>query len=185
MKKTLLIILSPLFLQGCAAAIIAGGGLATAVVANDRRSIDAYTDDQLLETRIQNHLAAHHPTQTELNITSHNRWILLSGTISNLDSKIRIAEDVQKQAKVARVFDETRIAPPNNENTAQDAILTAKVKHQLLQYSPKLAQHIKVVSSGSNVYLMGLVNPEEAKQVSAIAARTEGVSKIITLFDYR
>jgi osmotically-inducible protein OsmY len=46
------------------------------------------------------------------------------------------------------------------------------------------ANHVKVVTEDSVVYLLGLVNQEEARSAVDIARSTSGVRKVVKVFEY-
>jgi osmotically-inducible protein OsmY len=44
--------------------------------------------------------------------------------------------------------------------------------------------HVKVVTENGVVYLLGLVRQQEAKDAAQLARTTEGVKKVVTVFEY-
>jgi osmotically-inducible protein OsmY len=65
-----------------------------------------------------------------------------------------------------------------------DSWLTAKVKSQLLTSREVDASNIKVVSEDSTVYLLGLVDKEQAETITDITRKTAGVDRVVTMFEY-
>jgi osmotically-inducible protein OsmY len=43
---------------------------------------------------------------------------------------------------------------------------------------------VKVVTSNGVVYLMGMIDPYQAKKTTKAAGEVDGVKKVVTLFDY-
>jgi osmotically-inducible protein OsmY len=44
--------------------------------------------------------------------------------------------------------------------------------------------HVKVVTENAVVFLLGLVKRQEAKDAIEIARTTEGVKRVVTVFEY-
>ena len=62
--------------------------------------------------------------------------------------------------------------------------ITTKVKTQFLTENKFQANYVKVVTENSVVYLLGLVTQAEADAAVEIARNTEGVSKVVKVFEY-
>jgi osmotically-inducible protein OsmY len=69
-------------------------------------------------------------------------------------------------------------------NRANDTYVTSKVKARFVDAQRFNPLHVKVVTENGVVYLLGLVRQQEAKDAVDIARRTEGVKKVVTVFDY-
>jgi osmotically-inducible protein OsmY len=68
--------------------------------------------------------------------------------------------------------------------TATDTRISASIKMRFDKSTDFNADHIKVVTENSVVYLMGLVTREEADAASDIASTTLGVQKVVRVFEY-
>ena len=174
-------------LQGCAAAVVAGG--ATAVTAaNDRRTLGAQIDDKNVVLKAQRALADHPATAegSNINITSYNGVLLLTGQTASeqirqqaqaLVSGIDGVRDVQNQIRLGN-------------NTAmttrtRDSWISTKVKTQLLADEQVSGLNIKVVTENAEVFLMGLVTEQEAAKAVDIARHVDGVSRVVRAFETR
>ena len=174
-------------LQGCAAAVVAGG--ATAVTsANDRRTLGAQIDDKNAVLKAQRALADDALTAegSNINVTSYNGVLLLTGQTRSeqirqqaqaLVSKIDGVRDVQNQIRLGN-------------NTAmttrtRDGWISTKVKTQLLADEQVSGLNIKVVTENAEVFLMGIVSAPEAAKAVDIARHVDGVARVVQAFEIR
>ncbi|MBY0379845.1 MAG: BON domain-containing protein, partial [Burkholderiales bacterium] len=65
-----------------------------------------------------------------------------------------------------------------------DAYTTTQVKSKLLGLSGIDSNKVKVVTTNSVVYLLGIVSKEQAKKIAEATASIGGVSRVVTLFEY-
>lgn len=174
-------------LQGCAAAVVAGGATAM-TAANDRRTLGAQIDDKNVVLKAQRALADNPATAdgSNINITSYNGVILLTGQTRSeqvrqqaqaLVSQIDGVRDVQNQIRLGN-------------NTAmttrtRDGWISTKVKSQLLADEQVSGLNIKVVTENAEVFLLGIVTAPEAAKAVDIARHVDGVSRVVKAFEIR
>lgn len=171
-------------LTGCVA-VVAGGAAAGGAIAADRRSSGTYVDDEGIEwkalTEINNALG----DKIHVNVTSYNRNVLLTGEAFDEASKIKaesIAKDVQN---VRNVTNELAVAPATSlTSRSNDSYLTSLVKAEMVKENRFPANYVKVVTENSVVYLMGMVTRKEAEDAVEIARSTDGVRKVVKVFEY-
>lgn len=177
-------------LTGCAAApiLVAGGAAATGVVvANDRRTAGTMLDDQSLELKIQQKIAADAELvgNSRVSVTSYNGVVLLTGQTLQESQRQRIAQLASAQPTVREVRNVLQVGPLSDAvSRNRDTLLTTRVKSRLIASDEVQAGHIKVVSEQATVYLMGLVTREEADRVVDVVRSTEGVVRIVKVFEY-
>lgn len=70
------------------------------------------------------------------------------------------------------------------DNTVQDAWITAKIRSQVIADAKIEPRQFKVVTADRIVYLMGDVMPEQGARVIQVARQTEGVRRVVKLFNY-
>jgi osmotically-inducible protein OsmY len=110
---------------------------------------------------------------------------LLTGEVISKDLQQYAVDLVSNLDKVKRVHNELTInSLANFSERSGDTWLTSKVKGKMLSSKELDASRVKVVSESDTVYLMGLVTPDEGQIAARIASETEGVQKVITLFEY-
>ena len=68
---------------------------------------------------------------------------------------------------------------------ANDTYVTSKVKARFLDARKFNPVHVKVITEGGTVYLMGLVKRQEANDATEIARTTSGVRRVVRVFDYQ
>lgn len=179
--------LSAALLQGCAAVVV--GGAATGVaVAHDRRTAGTIVDDETIEVKAMGALNADKEIrdQTHLNVTSYNNVVLMTGETPTQQLGQRAYKIVSGLDKVKKVHNETVVAAPSSFGSrSNDALLTSKVKARMIATKGFDSTLVKVVSERGTVYLLGLVTQAEGKLAGEIARQTEGVQKVVKLFEYQ
>jgi osmotically-inducible protein OsmY len=179
----LLLIAALPLLHGCAA--VAVGGAATGVLmADDRRTVGTITEDQGIELKASRRIGERFGN-AHLNVTSYNRMVLLTGEASDAAAKVEIGKIARAVENVRGVYNEIRIAGNSALSArANDAYLTSKVKARFLDAQKFDVVHVKVVTEGNTVYLLGLVTRKEANDATEIARTTGGVQRVVRVFEY-
>lgn len=172
-------------LQGCAAAVVGGAAATGATVALDRRTTGVFVGDQEIELRAQKRLKEAFPKNAgSISITSYNRQVLLTGQVQDESSRTRAGEIVKDVPDVRAVYNELSVAGVASlSDDANDTAITGKVKARLLRDESVPGTKIKVVTEMAVVYLMGLVTQNEAHIATEIARTTNGVAKVVILFE--
>lgn len=169
-------------LHGCAAVAV-GTGTAVAI---DRRTASVYLGDQEIELRAQSRLSEAMPKKAgKTSVTSYNRQVLITGQVLDEAARTQAGEIVKGVPDVRNVFNELSIAgAASMTSEANDTGITSKVKTRLLRDESVPGTKVKVVTEAAVVYLMGLVTQNEGKAATEVARTTEGVSKVVILFEY-
>jgi osmotically-inducible protein OsmY len=173
-------------LQGCVP-VVAGAAVGTGVlIAEDRRSGGTVVDDQGIELKILNRIESSGLGDTaHVNVTSYNRVVLLTGEVPTAEAKARLAAMAQEVGGVRLVLNEVAVGPASSfADRSQDTYLTSKVKARFVEAQKFSPNHVKVVTEAGVVYLLGLVQRDEAASASALAAGTGGVRKVVEAFEY-
>jgi osmotically-inducible protein OsmY len=174
-------------LQGCAAAVVAGG--ATAVTsANDRRTLGAQIDDKNVVLKAVRALADHPATAegSNINVTSYNGVMLLTGQTRTEQIRQQAGALVAKIDGVRDVQNQIRLGNNTGMTTrTRDSWISTKVKTQLLADEQVSGLNIKVVTENAEVFLMGLVNDQEAAKAVDIARHVDGVARVVRAFELR
>jgi osmotically-inducible protein OsmY len=174
-------------LPGCAAVIV-GGAATGANVAHDRRTTGTFIEDEAIELKSLKAILEDKEvsSQTHLNVTSFNTVVLVSGEAPTEELRQRAIQIVRNIAKVSHIHDEIIIAGPSSlMSRSGDSLITGKVKTKLIVEKNLGGTHVKVVTENGVVYLMGLLNREDANRATEIARQTGGVQKVVKLFQYR
>jgi osmotically-inducible protein OsmY len=67
---------------------------------------------------------------------------------------------------------------------SNDSLITSNVKLRFVNDKRFNADHVKVVTENSTVYLMGLVNHAEAEAATDVTSTTKGVQRVVKMFEY-
>jgi len=182
-----LILLSLYLLSGCTAAVVGGAVVGTSVVL-DKRTTGDYVEDQNIKTKYT-HLYYQDDElsdQTHINVTSYNRQILITGEVSTEQQKQKLSHIATQIKNVRKYFNEVVISKPSSMSTrTNDSYLTSKIKTSIFTHMSELdGAQVKVVTENSSVFLMGLVTREQGNQITEITRTTDGVKRVIKLFEY-
>ena len=171
-------------LNGCVP-VVAGGALAGGLAASDRRTSGAYVDDEGIEWKTNSEINNTLRNKIHVNVTSFNRNVLLTGEAVDEETKQQ-AESIAKEIpNVRHVTNEITIGLASTmTERSHDALLTSKVKGQMVKENRFPATYVKVITEGSTVYLMGMVTRKEAEDAVDIARSIEGVEKVVKVFEY-
>lgn len=174
------------FLSGCAAVAIGGGAVATSS-AIDRRTTGTQVEDQTIEVKAIQAINkdAELEEQANLNITSYNTVVLITGETPTEAMRQRVVDIVKSVDKVNHVYNEISIASPSSVvSRSSDALITGKVKTKMIADKELDGLYVKVLTEKGVVYLMGLVTRQESELATNIARQTGGVQKVVKLFQY-
>lgn len=179
----LLALIPALALQGCPA-VIGVGGLAAVSSLEDRRSTGTQLDDRQIESRAADRVGGL-GERAHVNVASFNRSVLLTGEAWDEATRAEVEKLVAAVPNVRSVTNEIQVSGLSSLGSrANDTALTAKVKARLLGVKELNSQHVKVVTEAGVVYLLGLVTESEAEAATEVARTTEGVRKVIRVFEY-
>jgi osmotically-inducible protein OsmY len=172
-------------LSGCMAPVVMVG-TQVAVSAVDRRSTGAQIDDQTIEIKIASNALNKYASDVHLNATSYNGIVLLTGEAPSTVVQDEITQLAKSTDRVRNVQNDMVIGPVTDlQARSNDTYITGKVKTRLLEESSKVNPiYVKVVTERGVVYLMGIVTKQEADTAARIAATTNGVVKVVKVFEY-
>ncbi|MFN8771130.1 MAG: BON domain-containing protein [Neisseriaceae bacterium] len=184
-----LVILSLLTSSISSCAVVAVGAVAaaagtTAAVATDPRKSGTILDDNTIATKLQNKLSNNYPN-TNLYVTCYNGIVLLTGQIDSAKSKQGAIFDAKTIPGVRQIYNYLEVKSSQGfSSRTEDSYTTTQIKTKLIGISGVKSNDIKVVTTNSVVYLLGIVTKAQAKEISDAAASINGVTKVVTLFEY-
>jgi osmotically-inducible protein OsmY len=185
----LLLPVTAVILNGCAGAVV-GGAAAGAAVVHDRRTAGTVLDDQIIELECLNRLHDNKELyeQIHVNFTSYNLVLLITGEAPTEAMRNQVYDVVKDISKIKRIHNELIVAAPSSfMSRSSDSWIDAKVKTRLFQiddiegFDPT---RVNVVTENGSVFLMGLVTRKEADAVTEVARTTDGVQRVIKVFEY-
>jgi osmotically-inducible protein OsmY len=174
------------FLQGCVAPVVAAGvGTGIVMSATDRRSAGTMVEDDTIESKAQKRIEEKYKDTVRVSIASFNRFALITGTTASEAAKMDIERIVGGIPNVKGIANELVVdAASKSSSSSSDTRITGNVKMRFQKSPAFKADHVKVITENSVVYLMGLVTRAEADAASEIASTTAGVNKVVRVFEY-
>lgn len=172
-------------LQGCVAPVVAAGVGGALMTSNDRRSAGTMVEDDTIESKAQNRIEEKYKDNAHVSITAFNRFALVTGTVTNDNTKMDIERIVGSIPNVKGIANELVVGTASGlAGHSADSRITGNVKMRFVKSPAFKADHVKVVTETGVVYLMGLVTRAEADAASDIASTTSGVQKVVRVFEY-
>ncbi|PLZ02284.1 BON domain-containing protein [Burkholderia sp. WAC0059] len=171
-------------LQGCVLAL-AGAAGGTALVATDRRTVGAQTEDREIQVKALSDLGNNLPDGSHTNVAVFNQRVLITGEVPDIASKQKAESIVRNIPNVHSIVNELAVQPASSFGSrSNDAYLEGRVKTSLIAQKGISANNFKVVSERGVVYLMGLVTVNEGNLGADAASRVPGVVQVVKVFQY-
>jgi len=118
-------------------------------------------------------------------VTSFNYVVLLTGEAPDARTRAEMEKIARAAPGVRGVANEVQVAGVSSLGArTNDSYITSKVKALFVDKGKFSANHVKVVTESSIVYLMGIVTQAEADEAVQIARTTGGVLKVVKIFEY-
>jgi len=190
-KKIFLVLLTLPLLHGCFA-VVAGGAIAGANVAHDRRSFGRVVEDRNLQLSVLDKInrdKAMVRDDNHVKVVVYDGVMLLCGQVRDADLKQRAQSIAESFEGVSRLVNEIEVTdePQGFWRRRQDNAQSARVKTALLDVTSMPGfdpTRINVTSAHGVVYLMGIVSHEEDAAATEIARNVGGVEKVVKVFEY-
>ena len=186
MIKLVAIISALALLQGCAGAVMVGA-VGGAKMANDERSMSTQISDTNADFEISSALSKHEDINNQTNITGvvMNSNVLMIGQAPNSMLRDKAIKAVQELNIGGKIHNQIRIGNPTSFTTrSNDTWVTTKVKGRMLNEKDLDITRVKVITENGEVFLLGLIERNQAELAVDIARNTAGVRKVIKVFEY-
>lgn len=171
-------------LQGCFL-LVAGAAGGGALVATDRRTLGAQTEDREIQVKSLAQINQNLPEQSHVDVSVFNRRVLLTGEVPDDASKQKAEQIVRQLNNVNSIVNELTIQPPSDlSSRTNDSYLETRVKTALIAEKNISANNFKVICENGSVYLMGLVTRDEGATGADVASRVPGVVRVVKVFQY-
>lgn len=173
-------------IQGCSNIV---GATRDEPIATDptNRTIGTRIDDERIEViaMVNIHKANPQLKYARIEVDSFNGVVLLTGQVATAGMREQVANVVKDIDKVRQVHNELQIQSNIPFGVrAHDAWIVTKLKTQLLADKNIVGSKIKVIAENGTIYLMGLVEQNDAEVITDIASRTRGVNGVVRVFEY-
>lgn len=177
------VVLAGAGLTACAPLLV-GGAVMTGMSAADRRTTGSQIEDERIESRGATRLREHLGERVHINITSYNRQVLLTGEVPSEQDKQLAEQVVSRIENVRSITNELAVLGHSTlTQRSSDALVTGRVKANLIDAKDLNASAFKVVTERGEVFLFGRVTAREADRATDITRRTSGVQKVVRLFE--
>ncbi|MDH4390937.1 MAG: BON domain-containing protein [Aquabacterium sp.] len=171
-------------LGACAPLLIGGAMVSTALSVTDRRTGGAQLEDQSIELKAINRVREAAGSASNVNVTSYNRTVLLTGEVPTDAARTATEQAVARIENVRATVNELAVMGTTTLSArSNDAILGSKVKAAYVDAKDLQANAIKVVAERGTIYLMGRVTEREANRATELARSTSGVGKVVRVFE--
>ena len=161
-------------LSACAPVVL-GGAMMGGMVASDRRTSGTQLEDEGIEVRANSRIRDNVGERVHVNITSYNRQVLLTGEVPSEQDKELVERIISGVDNVRNIVNE--LAVMGNSTFTQrssDAIVTGKVKANLIDAKDLFANAFKIVTERGTTYVMGRVTAREARRATDVISGTSG-----------
>lgn len=171
-------------LAGCAPLLVGGAAVGGAMVATDRRSSGVQLEDETIELKGSQRIRSVAGERANVNVTSYQRQVLLTGEVHSEADKAAIEAAIGKIDGVQSVVNDLAVMwPRSTSERSRDLLLVGKVKATFVDASGLASNAFTVVAARGVVYLMGRVTEEEATRAISLARAVPGVVKVVRLVD--
>lgn len=179
----------PVLTTGCGALLLGGGAAGGAAVAQDSRSFSTMVYDDGIEQKgyeiLKSNSLLSKPEDTSVSITCFNGNVLITGQTVNRDYIKWVVKEIEGLEHVRKVYNYATLQKPVPASVvSSDALITSKVKTQLLFGKDISSNRFKVVTENGNVYLMGIVTKDESARAINTVLKISGVRRVYHIFDY-
>jgi osmotically-inducible protein OsmY len=165
--------------------VVVGGAAAGGAMAADRRTSGIYLEDENIELKAFKKMETNLGENAHVNVTSYNRNVLLTGEVPAAESKTKAESLVKEITNTRSITNEITVEPKTSLGSrSSDSYITSKIKTKFVTENKFPANYVKVVTENSVVYLMGIVTNAEAEAAVEIARNTDGVTKVVKVFEY-
>jgi osmotically-inducible protein OsmY len=165
--------------------VVVGGAAAGGAMAADRRTSGIYVEDENIELKAFKKMETNLGENAHVNVTSYNRNVLLTGEVPVAESKTKAENLIKEITNTRSITNEITVEPKTSLGSrSSDSYITSKIKTKFVTENKFPANYVKVVTENSVVYLMGIVTNAEAEAAVEIARSTDGVTKVVKVFEY-
>lgn len=179
-----LVLAAATVLPACAPLVMGGAVVGTALAVADRRTSGAQVEDQAIELKSISRLRDALDGRGNVNITSFNRVVLISGEVTSEADRSAAEKAIAGIDNVRGTVNELAVMGASSlTSRTSDGLITSKVKATLLEAKDLHGNAVKVVTERGTVFLMGIVTEREAGRAVELARSVSGVGKVVRVFE--
>ena len=176
-----LLILPLGYLSGCLSGVWTGASLVY-----DRHNVYKKLGDLKLAATLNQKLFKdnrYHRADVNLEIAVFNGDVLLVGIVPTATMRSEIHQQLQSIKGIRRLFNQIAVSH-KPVNALQDSWITGQIRSLMIANSSIDPATFKVVTYQNIVYVLGDVDPQQAKLVIDIAKQCSGVVRVVCLLQY-
>lgn len=153
--------------------------------AADRRTAGTQLEDATIEKTATERIQEKYKDTSQINITSYNRFVLITGDALSDDIKTEAERIVRAVPNVKKTANEVVVGALRDSAARRtDANITSNIKSRLGKNKSVQTATFQVSTSRGVVYLLGLTTHAEANVAANIASTTADVKQVIKVFEY-
>lgn len=120
-----------------------------------------------------------------ISIHAHNGVVLLTGEVPSAEMRTLAGQTARDFRGVRQVHNELQIKGPSSILArTNDGWLGTKLRTKMVAEKNFDSSDIKIVVESGVVYLMGIVDQQQAQKAALIASTTGGVQRVVKVFEY-
>lgn len=163
------------------------GAAAAGAVVFDKRTAKQTEDDkaitQMIEARLDDN--AEISSSAHIVVSTFNGVVLLAGDVPTQLLQDQVSVIAKSVPGITKLYNQVVISgKPSALSRVNDTYITAKIKTQMVSTDSLESSEIQVVTVAGTVFLMGVVNQEQAGIATDIAQHVSGVVKVVRVFQY-
>jgi osmotically-inducible protein OsmY len=171
-------------LSGCFPLLLGGAVTGGVMVAADRRTSGSVLEDNAIQLKASNRILDNLGERVHINTTSYNRQLLLTGEVPSEQDKQLAEKVVAGVENVRSVVNELAVLGNSTfTQRSSDALVTSRVKANLVDARDLLSNAFKVTTERGTVYLMGRVSQREANRATEVITGTSGVQRLVRILE--
>jgi len=164
--------------------LVMGGAVVGGLVATDRRTSGTVLEDEGIELRANSRIRENLGDRVHVNVTSYNRQVLITGEVPSAQDKQLVEKIVSGVDNVRNILNELAVLGNSSfTQRSSDALVTGRVKANLLDAKDLFANAFKVVTERGTTYVMGRVTQREAKRATDLISGTGGVQRVVRVLE--
>ena len=153
----------------------------------NKRTFGGYWDDHQLHTVISVNLrkASKDLKKANVNVHVYNGIVLLTGQVPTKELYDLAGRTANEVNNVRQVYNELQVRPNTSALSKMNStFLRGKIKKRLASNKEIDSNIVEVIVEDDIVYLMGLLNSQQAEIVTEIASTTKGIKKVVRAIEY-
>lgn len=155
----------------------------------ESRGVTKKFEDSTITFRLSNMITKNESelgSDTQVNVTTVNGVVLLTGAVENADAKKWIEDLANQHPYVRKVVNEIRVEKIRNPLAmGSDKVLQISVKSRIASKLKRKSPTVHVIVYRNTVYLMGIVTQNIAELAAEIAQNTRGSERVVTVFELK